>query len=135
MDDHSSSSRAAPLRFRHAGGQPDASGNERFACEVAAACRAILVPAYSLLRGQQLGERERRSIIMTPDDRAEADDDSELERLLVAAREALDRFHRLAGFPADVVAAAEALSGEAADAVEAYRNRKRRETDGHGTAN
>ena len=58
-----------------------------------------------------------------------SDDDPELDRLIVTAREALDRFHRLTGFPADVVAAAEALSREAAAAVDAYRDRKRRETD------
>lgn len=54
-------------------------------------------------------------------------DDPELDRLIVTAREAVDRFHRLTGFPPDVVAAAEALSKEAAAAVDAYRNRKRRE--------
>jgi len=58
-----------------------------------------------------------------------SDDDPELDRLIVTAREALDRLHRLTGFPADVVAAAEALSREAAAAVDAYRDRKRRETD------
>jgi len=46
---------------------------------------------------------------------------------MVTAREALDRFHRLTGFPAEVVAAAEALSKEASDAVDAYRDHKRRE--------
>ena len=57
-----------------------------------------------------------------------SDDDPELDRLIVTAREALDRLHRLTGFPADVVvAAAEALSREAAAAVDAYRDRKRRE--------
>jgi hypothetical protein len=56
-----------------------------------------------------------------------SDDDAKLDRLIVTAREALDRSHRLSGFPADVVAAAEALSQEAAAAVDAYRDRKRRE--------
>ena len=56
-----------------------------------------------------------------------SDDDPELDRLIVTAREALGRLHRLTGFPADVVAAAEALSREAAAAVDAYRDRKRRE--------
>jgi len=56
-----------------------------------------------------------------------SDEDPELDRLIVTAREALDRLHRLTGFPADVVAAAEALSREAAAAVDAYRDRKRRE--------
>ena len=45
-----------------------------------------------------------------------SDDDPELDRLIVTAREALDRFHRLTGFPPDVAAA-----------VDAYRDRKRRE--------
>ena len=49
-----------------------------------------------------------------------SDDDPELDRLIVTAREALDRLHRLTDFPADVVVVAAA-------AVDAYRDRKRRE--------
>jgi hypothetical protein len=53
------------------------------------------------------------------------DDDPELDRLIIAARRALERFHRLAGFPPEVVAAAKALSDEAAAAVGSYRARRR----------
>ena len=56
-----------------------------------------------------------------------SDDDPELDRLIVTARDALDRVPRLTAIPADDVAAAEALSREAAAAVDAYRDRKRRE--------
>jgi hypothetical protein len=57
-----------------------------------------------------------------------AENDPELKRLLVNARRAQERYHRLAGFPPEVVAAAEALSKEAADAVDAYLERKRRDS-------
>lgn len=58
-----------------------------------------------------------------------AENDPELKRLLDNARRARERYHRLAGFPPEVVAAAEALSKEAADAVDAYQRRKRRDPD------
>lgn len=58
-----------------------------------------------------------------------AETDPELYRLLVNARRAQERYHRLAGFPPEVVAAAEALSKEAAAAVDAYQKRKRAKSD------
>lgn len=56
------------------------------------------------------------------------EEDPELRRLLVRARQALERYHRLAGFPPEVVAAAEALRKEADAAVEAYRERRRKDS-------
>ena len=49
-------------------------------------------------------------------------------RLIVDAREALDRFHRVARFLAEVVDP-DSISKEAAAAVDAYRDGKRRESD------